>query len=1015
MNGSHDDQLPVSNATDKFSKVQNTFHLKNDLPSYLQNNLSTFRPQPLPQRSQNVVPQNQSSLSLPGSQPISSPQVEPLQQSNQNIKKESLDKPFKATSLRRKRKTCKKCGLDITGQFVRALSSSFHIECFCCNECGKQCSSKFFPYEVTDPATLLRFQVALCEYDYFKKLDLICFNCNNALRGPYITALGNKYHLEHFKCKICQKVFESDESYYEHDANIYCHYHYSKEFANNCEGCNSSIVKQFVELFRGGRNQQWHPECYMVYKFWSTTITKDLMGVETDPEDLAHSEQLLESLVVKIWLTLSTFEELTASCISDMLLNACIGNQTNGLKSTGKLIMSIEVLFNAIDFLITLSVEAGESDQFTLNKEPRNLSGKIMSYLAILRKSSQINSNGSLSSELLSVITGSAHYLKLLIRIALQNSLRLNKVRKDSEAVDNFLGRIKKFDKSMIPVDSTDLCKSCGRSIEKACVKVGENRFHTECKEEGEKVSDLQQLLYLLKIAYLRSCQVMTSYLNPNEDTANQTLHYSNTLKDVTRLRSKREEQPLSSIKKDARKSVIIEPPSGENAQKDDINDVSNEETEGLSLEKNVVIKDERRITSQLNRTSDLLKNEKSLTLDDIPRIVAAEQARDQRPNAFKHHNSLYQRQKTTQLSPIQSSPSSTYIPEKKNKYYSELGKSEHFVMRHIAVEALTQLLGSNKSELLNAIQTKKSTFWDRFKFGHTNEVSGVFNVNLEDLVKKYGVDSELGVGPEKLRIPIVIDDLVNSLKTKDMSVEGIFRLNGNIKKLKQLTNDINNNPLQSPDFTNQTAVQLAALMKKWLRDLPDPLLTFKLYNLWIETQKQTDLVLRKRLLRLVYCMLPRPNRNLTEVLLNFFKWASSFAEIDEENGSKMDIHNIATVISPNILYGKEGNDASINARGESYFLAIEVVNQMIEIHEDLSIIPQDLQDCFDKCFRDGADMSAKEVMNKIEKFSKESPNFFVNYQMEDEYSDPLNHEVRSNTITRGLSKAVEYQGETLA
>ena len=48
---------------------------------------------------------------------------------------------------------------------------------------------------------------------------------------------------------------------------------------------------------------------------------------------------------------------------------------------------------------------------------------------------------------------------------------------------------------------------------------------------------------------------------------------------------------------------------------------------------------------THLDRTSDLLKNEKSLTLDDIPRIVAAEQAREQRPNAFKHHNSLYQRQ----------------------------------------------------------------------------------------------------------------------------------------------------------------------------------------------------------------------------------------------------------------------------------------------------------------------------------------------------------------------------------
>ena len=46
------------------------------------------------------------------------------------------------------------------------------------------------------------------------------------------------------------------------------------------------------------------------------------------------------------------------------------------------------------------------------------------------------------------------------------------------------------------------------------------------------------------------------------------------------------------------------------------------------------------------------------------------------------------------------------------------------------------------------------------------------------------------------------------------MSVEGIFRLNGNIKKLRELTEQINKNPLKSPDFSIQNAVQLAALMK---------------------------------------------------------------------------------------------------------------------------------------------------------------------------------------------------------
>lgn len=107
---------------------------------------------------------------------------------------------------------------------------------------------------------------------------------------------------------------------------------------------------------------------------------------------------------------------------------------------------------------------------------------------------------------------------------------------------------------------------------------------------------------------------------------------------------------------------------------------------------------------------------------------------------------------------------------------------------------------------------------------------------------------------------------------------------------------------MKSPDFSIQNAVQLAALMKKWLRELPNPLLTFGLYDMWVSSQRQVNPVLRKRVLQLTYCMLPRSHRNLVEVLLYFFSWVASFSEIDEETGSKMDIHNLATVIAPNIL-----------------------------------------------------------------------------------------------------------------
>jgi hypothetical protein len=135
---------------------------------------------------------------------------------------------------------CKKCGEALTGQFVRALGGTFHLDCFKCTDCGQVVASKFFPVDAVDGSG----QFPLCEIDYFRRLDLLCFDCGGALRGSYITALDRKYHIEHFTCSVCPTVFGASDSYYEHEGNVYCHYHYSTQFAQRCNGCQTAILKQ---------------------------------------------------------------------------------------------------------------------------------------------------------------------------------------------------------------------------------------------------------------------------------------------------------------------------------------------------------------------------------------------------------------------------------------------------------------------------------------------------------------------------------------------------------------------------------------------------------------------------------------------------------------------------------------------------------------------------------------------------------------------------------------------------
>lgn len=61
------------------------------------------------------------------------------------------------------------------------------------------------------------------------------------------------------------------------------------------------------------------------------------------------------------------------------------------------------------------------------------------------------------------------------------------------------------------------------------------------------------------------------------------------------------------------------------------------------------------------------------------------------------------------------------------------------------------------------------------------------------------------------------------------------------------------------------------------------------------------------------------------EVLFVFLRWVASFAHVDEETGSKMDLQNLATVICPNVLYAK-GKDAT---KDES-FLGIRAIVELM-------------------------------------------------------------------------------------
>ena len=135
---------------------------------------------------------------------------------------------------------------------------------------------------------------------------------------------------------------------------------------------------------------------------------------------------------------------------------------------------------------------------------------------------------------------------------------------------------------------------------------------------------------------------------------------------------------------------------------------------------------------------------------------------------------------------------------------------------------------------MLDLIETKRPTFWGKFGKAfkpeatkkHKGNKRGIFGVSLEQLVEKDYAESTDGIGPGALRIPVLIQDAISAMRTMDMSVEGVFRKNGNIKRLNDVKEEIDSREMVDVDLTKENPVQVAALLKKFLRELPDPLMT---------------------------------------------------------------------------------------------------------------------------------------------------------------------------------------------
>ncbi|KDR21731.1 rho GTPase-activating protein 1 isoform X1 [Zootermopsis nevadensis] len=170
--------------------------------------------------------------------------------------------------------------------------------------------------------------------------------------------------------------------------------------------------------------------------------------------------------------------------------------------------------------------------------------------------------------------------------------------------------------------------------------------------------------------------------------------------------------------------------------------------------------------------------------------------------------------------------------------------------------------------------------------------------------------------------IPPVVRQCVEFLSQPDaLETEGLFRRSASVQLVKDLQSKYNQG--QTVDFHGD--VHLAAvLLKTFLRELEEPLMTFDLYDEITQFQSMSKEERPRQVKILILEKLPEDNYQILKYIVQFLSKV-----MDRSDLNKMTSSNLAVVFGPNLVWAQTGQ-LSLSAIGP-----INMFTDFVLTHQD--------------------------------------------------------------------------------
>ncbi|NWV01942.1 RHG17 protein, partial [Upupa epops] len=181
------------------------------------------------------------------------------------------------------------------------------------------------------------------------------------------------------------------------------------------------------------------------------------------------------------------------------------------------------------------------------------------------------------------------------------------------------------------------------------------------------------------------------------------------------------------------------------------------------------------------------------------------------------------------------------------------------------------------------------------------------FGTPLEEHLKRSGRE-----------IAVPVEACVMMLLETGMREEGLFRIAAGASKLKKLKAALDCSTSQLDEFYSDPHA-VAGALKSYLRELPEPLMTYSLYEEWTQAANIQD---QDKKLQELWRICNRLPKHYFANFRYLIKFLAKLAQNSDVN--KMTPSNIAIVLGPNLLWAKnEGSLAEMAAATSVHVVAV--------------------------------------------------------------------------------------------